>query len=223
MPDSSNTTERRWRRSFQYAYSMLTPAPRYWQTPEQSPPPLLGSQVSFGSSTHACPLGHVVPASPPHAVSLAPALQMPEQSGALLGSQSSLGSSTHSDPSAHGSAPIPPHCVGAAPLSDLPPSLTCGVPASPVVLTVGWQMPLQSAPPLLGSQVSFGSSRQVFPVEHVLPDMPPHDSSAADVAEPWGGAGVAVDAQAASTTKRHPQALKFSCGLSSLLRVVRAS
>jgi hypothetical protein len=37
-----------------------------WQIPEQSAPPVAGSQLSFGSSTHTNPSGHGKPASPPH-------------------------------------------------------------------------------------------------------------------------------------------------------------
>jgi hypothetical protein len=36
------------------------------QIPEQSAPPLAGSQLSLGSSTHANPSGHGNPANPPH-------------------------------------------------------------------------------------------------------------------------------------------------------------
>jgi hypothetical protein len=36
------------------------------QMPEQSAPPVAGSQLSLGSSTHTNPSGHGKPASPPH-------------------------------------------------------------------------------------------------------------------------------------------------------------
>src|SRR5829696_1472522 len=36
------------------------------QIPEQSAPPVAGSQLSLGSSTHTNPSGHEKPASPPH-------------------------------------------------------------------------------------------------------------------------------------------------------------
>lgn len=36
------------------------------------------------------------------------------------------------------------------------------------------QMPEQSAPPFIGSQLSLGSSTQVMPASHAMPAMPPH-------------------------------------------------
>jgi hypothetical protein len=39
-----------------------------WQIPGQSAPPLLGSQLSLGSSMQAWPCGHVVPTNPPQTI-----------------------------------------------------------------------------------------------------------------------------------------------------------
>jgi len=43
-----------------------TVPPEHRQMPAQSAPPVLGSQLSEGSSTHVPAPGHAVPASPPH-------------------------------------------------------------------------------------------------------------------------------------------------------------
>lgn len=130
------------------------PLGRGTQIPGQSAPPVLGSQLSFGSSMQIhCLLGHCFPVKPPH-FGGGPGTHTPMQSAPpCFGSQSSLGSSAQISPRPlHGVPAKPPH----------------GVPVGFGGLVVvdanggsrGTQTPMQSAPPCSGSQSSLGSSTQ---------------------------------------------------------------
>lgn len=130
----------------------------------QSAPPLLGSQLSRGSSTHVSPALHFVPANPPHA---APT-QIPGQSAPpFIGSQLSLGSSTHFWSDRGHFLPVNPPQE-----ANFGAARTERIEVEPVPPT---QILMQSDPPFFGSQSSLGSSMHFWSsLGHLIPAMPPH-------------------------------------------------
>jgi len=159
------------------------------QTPPQSAPPRAGSQLSLGSSTHLPKPGQALPVMPPHegpvgthlpALHCVPGAHRTAEQGSGLHEQ--VGQPFASSTFPYGQAIL--QTGGQTGMTETH-AQTDGGPSNLVsagqltALCSHEQMPPQSAPPRVGSQLSRGSSTHLPRPGHALPAMPPHEGPSA--------------------------------------------
>jgi hypothetical protein len=188
------------------------------QIPPQSAPPLAGSQLSLGSSTHFPTPGQGRPANPPHVIGsathLPPSQWVPEAHFTVA--QGSVGGGLHwqvGQPFASSTFPFGQAMAHTGPHTGLTGThaqtdgeLSNLLFASHATFCTHWQIPPQSAPPLAGSQLSLGSSTHLPNPGQGLPAMPPHAGPAG------GGLHAQVGQPLASRTLPYSQKILHTGG-----------